>query len=156
MFEYIQDELGEELSSGRLIATPDSEPFFFLLGGQFPIGHHRIAWEKVKDKHCAEVLAQPRMIGSDELREMLLRYREVVRGWLSGIDSESRVVWIGDMTEPALEMSKHDLLAHFHVLFSFPQHSYALPRDASWCLNYVMEGELFFARAPARDESNNR
>jgi hypothetical protein len=70
--------------------------------------------------------------------------------WLrdEGILTGEEVVWVGDSTDFGLCMTAATLLECFPRLFSLPQHSYALPRDGSWCLNYVMEGELFFARAP--------
>ena len=150
MLHYVQEELGEELSSGRLSILRDSGPLFGLLGKRFPIGLNRIAWERVKEKQLIEVLPEPRQIASHELRALLAEHQATVRQWLEdeGVSKDARVIWLGDMTDAALEMSRDDLVEFFPVLFSFPQHSYVLPRDGCWCLNYVMEGELFFGRAP--------
>jgi hypothetical protein len=81
---------------------------------------------------------------------MLAEHKMAVKSWFdeAGVESAAHVVWIGDNTDIALEMSAEALLEFFPVLFSFPQHSYVLPADGAWCLNYVLEGELFFAKAP--------
>lgn len=150
MFEYLREELESELRSGRVSVAGDPDQFFALLGKRFPVGLNRIAWEKVSNRRSVEVLPEPRAISSDELRTLLVPCRDDVQSWLDDVELEEtgdQVVWIGDSTDAALAMSKSALLEFFPILFSFPQHSYALPRDASWCLNYVMEGELFFGRA---------
>ena len=115
------------------------------------MGLDRIAWDKVATKRSADVLPQPMQVSSDDLQARLSEHRGRVRRWFAeaGVEPTQPVVWLGDMTDIALQLSSGDLLDLFPVLFSLPQHSYALPPDASWCLNYVMEGELFFAQAPS-------
>ena len=39
------------------------------------------------------------------------------------------------------------LLECFPEIFALPQHTYVLPETGSWCLNYTMEGQLFFGVA---------
>lgn len=149
LFECIQEELKSEVESGRISVVPDPAPFFGVLGRRFPIGMNRIAWEKVREMHRVDVLAQPREIASEELRTLFVSHSAAVRSWLDAAEVAplSRVIWVGDMTDVALEMSRERLLGLLPILFSLPQHSYALPPDGSWCLNYVMEGALYFARA---------
>ena len=149
MLEYIKEELAAELISGRLSIVNDPDALFARLGERFPIGLNRISWEKVAIRQRIEVVPVPRPIASDELRVMLSQHKADVQRWLdqAGVEPRTQVFWIGDSTDAALAMSRQDLVEFFPVLFSFPQHSYALPDDGSWVLNYVMEGELFFAEA---------
>jgi len=36
------------------------------------------------------------------------------------------------------------------ILFSYPQHAYVIPPDASWCVSVTMEDELWFGWAPPK------
>ncbi len=149
MFHLIQSDLDPQIRSGELIIVPDTGPFFDVLAERFPIGLNRISWEELNKKKHIDVIARPREITSDELRSLLSAHRALIRHWLDSeaIAQNTEVMWIGDDTEVGLKMTRETLLDLFPVLFSFPQHSYALPADGAWCLNYIMEGELFFAAA---------
>lgn len=153
MLDFIKEALPQEFAAGRLVVLEAPDPFLDLLGARFPMGLNRIAWEKVPGHHRLSVWDGGRDIESRELGLRLAKCRVTMQEWLSEVghhtaDDSTSVVWLGDMTDVGLEFSCEKSVELFPVLSSFPQHSYVLPRDGSWCLNYVMEGELFFGRAP--------
>jgi hypothetical protein len=151
MFTYLKEELAAPLASGAISVRVDVDAVFGIIGKHFPIGLNRIAWEKAAPKRRLEILSEPREIESGELCSILAAYKETIREWFAeeGIDPANRALWVGDDTDVALAMTTETLVEYFPVLFSFPQHSYALPEGGTWCLNYVMEGELLFAQATA-------
>lgn len=151
------EPLQEELSSGRLSVVAGAEPWFAVLRRRFPEGHNRIAWERVEGARQLCVLDGNRQITSAELRSLLSERGAAVSRWFDeeGIDVRSPVLVLGDMAEVALRMTVADLVRLFPVLFSFPQHSYALPSDGSWCLNYEMEGTLTLARSHGPEQGRD-
>lgn len=125
----------------------DSRPFFDLLEKRYPIGLNRIAWEKHSGTARDEVFTgDESQKSSDEVRDALSARQQMVREWFDSaqVPMEASVTWFGDNTDLALEMPVARLLELFPGLFSFPQHGYALGENGDWCLNYTMEGELFF------------
>ena len=152
MFEDdIRETVKPWIEKGEVREFPDTQPVFDTVERQFPSGLNRIAWEKVRAKQYEEIFAVA--TGgkkTDEIDARLAARRERVREWFRNeqIPTNAEVVWVGDSTDFGLVMTVEALLECFPKLFALPQHSYALPRDGSWCLNYVMEGELFFAKAP--------
>lgn len=146
----IRELVANELKDGHVVEFADTEPVFDLVDEGFPLGINRIAWEKIKDKKYAEIF--PVATGgkkTDEVEARLVLRQEEVRGWVRSlsISLDEKVSWVGDSTDIGLTMSLNTLLNIFPRLFSLPQHSYVFPREGSWCINYVMEGELFCARA---------
>jgi len=146
MFKYIEERLRSEIDAGRISIVTDVEPWFDRIGSRFPTGINRIAWEKVANKAQVEVFSETRAVNSDELEVILGRHRSTIIEWFDrkGVDLDSEVVWLGDDTDVGLRMQVKVLVQYFPVLFSLPQHSYVLPLVGTWCMNYVMEGELFF------------
>ena len=150
---YIVDTVTRELDAGTIAAIEGAERYFDVIEGKFPVGLNRIDWERHPQARIITVFRDElQERHSDETALALSRVRDVVAGWFAAaeIDLAQSVVWIGDNTDMGLEMSAACLLEVFPKLFSFPQHSYGLPKDGAWCLNYVMEGELFFGIADDR------
>lgn len=146
----IREAVDRLIGSGEAREFSEIQPVFDTVEKRFPAGLNRIAWEKVRSKQHEEVF--PVATGgkkTEDIEARLSARRERVRSWLrdESILADEEVVWVGDSADFGLCMTVGTLLEWFPRLFSLPQHSYALPRDGSWCLNYVMEGELFFARA---------
>jgi len=147
----IQELIAAWLASGTIRPFDDGQPVFDTIERQFPIGLNRIAWEKVSSKQREEIF--PVASGGkqpEDVERRLGACRERVASWLrtDGVALDAEIVWVGDNTDGGLSMTVETMLACFPKLFSLPQHAYVLPLDGAWCLNYVMEGELFYARAP--------
>lgn len=148
MYEYIKEKLGKEIEEGKFLVEESSDAQFDLLDERFPMGLNRIDWDRIGNKEHINV-GRPEgtsEVLSDEVEKRLNLYRETVKGWLfsNSISELQEVFWVGDSTDESLKMSVGTLIEKFPVLFSFPQHSYVIPSDGKWCLNYTMEDELFF------------
>ena len=131
----------------------ETQSVFDVIEKRFPAGLNRIAWEKVSSKQYEEIF--PVATGgkkTEEIEARLSARRDHVVRWMQseGISASAEIVWVGDSTDFGLCMTVSTMLECFPRLFSLPQHSYALPRNGAWCLNYVMEGELFCAKAPEK------
>lgn len=151
MLEYIEEDFAAEIEAGVFLLIDDTDSFFQKIGERFPIGLNRIAWDQIPKKQHIEIRPlESGSIAAEEVEKKLANQRQVVAEWLESEDvsRDEMVYWVGDDTSAALRMSVESLLRYFPGLFSFGQHSYVVPENASWCLNYVMEGELFFAISP--------
>jgi len=150
MFCDLEEALKDEIGAGHIAVVPDVTAAFGALDAKFPTRPSRIAWERIGDRQEIDVLSSPRTISSDELQAELAAHRASVESWFVslGIDAETEVMWLGDMCDSGFRMPLAVFFEHFELLFSMPQHSYVLPDDARWCLNYVMEGQLFFGMSP--------
>jgi hypothetical protein len=62
-------------------------------------------------------------------------------------EEKLELLWLGDQTDFGVKMNYPVLLEISALLFSYPQHSYIVPEDVSWCLNYTFENEMFFGKA---------
>jgi hypothetical protein len=146
------EQLGDEIAAGRIVRIA-SDPWFELIESNFPVGLNRIMWDRVKLKQVIDVLPSPRTISSDELRALISDRLSEVKDWLARarVSPTQSLIWIGDDSADGLRMDVPALLEHLPYLMSFPQHSYVLPENGAWCLNYVMEGQLVFGFSAKRD-----
>jgi len=150
--DWINEELLRDLNSEvaeGLVKVEAEGPWPRWVEARFPIGFNRIDWSAVPEKQTADV---PILAGEPDAQRQatLARFEGQLATWFEGVGlaPSQLVVWIGDDTEFALEMTIATLLSCFPRLFSFPQHSYVLVvGDRDWCLNYAMEGYLVFAAA---------
>lgn len=144
----ILESVDAELKAGLVFTVDNVAPYIQAIERGFPMAMNRIAWEKRPDAQKLEVF--PVRSGerhANEVERRLESLRGDVVKWLAQIEPSIEVVWIGDDTDIGLKMPLGCLLDRFPALFALPQHSYVVPTDGSWCLNYVMEGELFYARS---------
>lgn len=151
--QYVRESVAVELSTGKIVEFSHTQPVFDLVEAGFPLGLNRIAWERVRQKDYAEIF--PVGTGGKKIEDIesrLMQHRGQVEGWLNsaGISLDNEALWVGDSADIGLRMGIRTLFDCFPRLFSLPQHSYVLPENGLWCLNYVMEGELFFAKAPKK------
>ena len=146
-FDFVRERLAREIAAGELRPVTDLEAPIDAINAAYPMGFNRIAWDEIRTK---KQLILPRASEAQEIEDRLSSTRTEVASWFEeyGIDARQEVVWFGDADEEGLSMSVEALIRWYPVLFSFPQHSYVVPSDASWCFNYLMEGELYLGVAP--------
>ena len=66
-----------------------------------------------------------------------------------GLNEDQEIIIVGDsIFDIALRMPLGKLPELYWELFELPQHTYIIPPDASWCINFTFEHELFFGVAP--------
>jgi len=145
-FDGILVELAAYLASNRVVRVDDGGRHAEAISQAFPIGINRIDWGKVPSAIFSSVAD----VKEPEARQQ--RMRQFLRDAFSSasVGEEDRVVWVGDSTDFVLEMSVVTLSECVGILFSYPQHAYVIPPDASWCLSLTMEGELCFGRTPTK------
>lgn len=136
-----------DLRAGLASTVEDVNPLFRTIERSFPTTGNRISWDGLSDVRRADVF--PARSGgrhASEVQRRLEAHRATLAGWLesAGVAADVEVVWLGDDTSMGLRMPLGLLLDRFPALFSLPQHSYVVPIDGIWCLNYVMEGALYF------------
>jgi hypothetical protein len=144
----ILEELKPWIETGKVKVDTETEKYFHLLG-KYPIGVNRIDWRGVRDHLVFNVLPVVRaaMTGSEH-ENKLSPCKGLLLDWFSshGIDLRVPIVWIGDDSNVSLHMTVETLLESYPLLFSSPQHHYVIPVGGEWCLNYTMEGQLFFGK----------
>lgn len=144
------EELTPWIDAGRVKVDAETNNYFRLLGNKYPIGVNRIDWRGVRPHLAFDVFPIAREVITGEGKEKTLaECRNILLSWFNSnlIDLQERVVWIGDDSNVSLHTTIETLLEFYPLLFSWPQHSYVLPLTGQWCLNYTMEGQLFFGKA---------
>jgi hypothetical protein len=142
-------ELQRWIETGEVECDRNSSRYFRVLE-QYPIGVNRIDWSAVREPRVLDVLPCDRDLTTGAEHEArLLECRETLLHWFAaaGIAGPLRVVWVGDGCDTALRMNVDTLLQLYPSLFSWPQNHYVLPESGAWCLNYSIEGQLFWGRS---------
>lgn len=146
------EEIRGPLEDGIMRRNVDFDLWASRLSKAFPFGLNRIQWERVPN-HILLVPVprdpEERRNPESYFRRSTVRIREFVTKRFADekIDLNEEIIWLGDSLSFALQLTVNSFLTWCHVLLSYPQHSYSIPKDVSWCLNYTWEDELFFGRA---------
>jgi hypothetical protein len=138
------------IEKGQIQVEGESDKYYRLIGSKFPIGLNRIDWRGVGEHLTFDVLpVLNEGIPREVERIKLTDCRHVIRGWFdsAGICLQEEIIWTGDETKVSLHMNIETLLEVYPRLFNCPQHHYVLPLTGEWCLNYAMEGQLYFGKA---------
>ena len=71
----------------------------------------------------------------------------------TGINIKEEVIILSDgALENTYQCSLADICEIVAECLFLPQHTYIVPLDCSWCLNYTFEDYIYFAKSPARAE----
>lgn len=143
-------ELAHWIRTGEIQVERDNQPFFDRVDEAFPISFSRIDWSAVPG---ADVLPPPRTREQGNID--LGAHMPAIRAFLQkaenvlGIDAETMVLVLGDGQMDTVLRMRYDLLCeHLEEILGLPQHTYVIPEDASWCINYTFEDDLFFGVSP--------
>ncbi len=156
-FDGISDEIIAELSTliegGHIHVIADHRPWFDGVSDMYPFDRNRIDWRRTADMVTCDVVPVDAVMADEELQVLLEEHCDLVALWFQnrGISQRQRVVWLGDGSDLVLGMELCTFMKCFAFLLSWPQHCYVVPLNRTWCLNYTMEGQLFFGR-PKREE----
>lgn len=128
----------------------DSSLYFKLLMGRYPISNNRIDWKKVPDRISLYPTNEQQTSSFDmqgHLEKVDHFFKKVVKKMIPS--SDDNVVLIGDgAIDGAYLMNLSVLEKYLCFICMISQHSYIMPSDGSWCLNYSMEDDLYFGFAP--------
>lgn len=137
----VLSEFKRAIDGGEMRLEHDPAPYYAVIEKAFPIGINRINWFSGAPHLILsrQKSAEPEKSGK-EMRYFITRAFEHFALTPPSCD----VLWLGDMIDFGLRMKFPILFRECVQLFSYPQHSYVIPSDASWCLNYTFEDDLFF------------
>lgn len=134
-FEFLDDCL----ISGEVEYLNDSNNLFTKILTNYPIDSYRIDWSKIKNKiefHIGVNYPDSVQPIKDCIKIIITQYR------LS--EDEYVYVCFDGITEGAFIMQWSTFKEYAHELLTTPQHTYVIPEDAGWCLNYTFENDLYF------------
>lgn len=144
--EYLE-LIEEEIQSGN-IKLEDDDQYFDMLGNRFPVGGTGIAWSKVPNHQYFNLLELKD--DTDNYGKMLHESFQKIVSFLDQ-NEDQEVVIIGDgVLDVAIRVPFRKLIDLHYEVFTLPQHTYILPPDASWCINFTFEHDLFFGIAPSQ------
>jgi hypothetical protein len=139
------EELSPYLKSGEVLYRSDPALIFHEIVMRFPILAHRIDWSKID--HLSLLVPRSAL----DYEEAITQFLESILCSLQTADNEMLFAVFDGFTEGSLEISNEVLRKMAHTFFSIAQHTYVLPQDYKWCLQYSFEGYLYFGFA-SRDE----
>ena len=153
--EDLLSELQSGIDRGDFRLIDNTDEWTERLSQSFPFELNRIRWDKVTDRHWLEPL--PRARGEEKTPELFYarsaqRIAEFVEINFARerIELDEGAIWIGDSVDFALEITPTVFLRNTTKLLSYPQHSYLVPPDVRWCLNYTQEDVLYFGRSGSK------
>lgn len=140
------------IETGAIKVERENNRYFALIESKYPVCVNRIEWSWIQNHVCGDVLpveVSDTGISAEKKEAKLRDWRITIDEWLRsyGVRSTDEIILIGDGGNATFRMPVAVLLDCYPLLFSLPQHTYVLPSDAEWCLNYTMEGQLFLGKA---------
>ena len=143
-------QLKEWVDRGDVSPAHGNQAYFDLLEAKYPIGLNRIDWRGVPSHQVVDVLPMEdglEISFESHVHKLISSRVALVELLASGsVDASDSVIWIGDGCDLCLHMTVGTFLECYVVLFASSQHSYVIPANAEWCLNYTLEGQLFFGK----------
>lgn len=122
----------------------DGEKYYELLEKRFPIGLNRIEWTKIDQYRSKEIDFGNREIAKTEVLNFIFNVVKIA----DVKEGDEVVVLSDDALNNTYKMKFSVLLDCIDEIFFLPQHTYVLPLDANWCLNYTFENDLYFGFSP--------
>lgn len=136
------------VANGEMKYETDSATYFDLLSKKFPVTYSRIDWTKVPDKESISVF-QDKQLGMFDMKHHLEESMHFIQNLEPQIAKVDTIILIGDnAVVGAYSMDFITLKKYFPYICMLSQHTYIIPTDAHWCLNYTMEDDLHFGFAP--------
>ena len=133
---------------GLQIVVENQESWFEVLENMFPIGLNRIAWQKVSESemlHIGSISENKAEAKEKVLNFMTSKFRQ------NNVCEDEQIMVLSDgALENTYSVKASDLKEVFEHIFFLPQHTYVIPKNGQWCLNYTFEDDLFFGISPVR------
>lgn len=138
--------LTDDYEKGYVQYINDSHQYFVVIMQKYPISSYRINWNDIQ--HISFHISEKYPLSKHEIKKNIeCIFNE------NGINEQENIYVLFDgYIEGCLYMTVREFYTHCTELLTFPQHTYVIPKDASWCLNYTMEHDLFFGYAQIKDE----
>lgn len=144
----IQVLLDVAVANGEMRYETDSASYFDLLSKKFPVTFSRIDWTKVPDKVSISAF-QDKQRGVFDMKHHLEESMKFIQDLEPQIAGVETIILIGDNAiVGAYLMDFITLKKYFPYICMLSQHTYLIPVEIHWCLNYTMEDDLYFGFAP--------
>ena len=137
------------IQSGVVKIEGEDTQYVNKLENRYPFVGSKIDWKEVPDSLDFNLMSlkASKVAYEITLKEGFNKIYNTIREM--GYKDEYEIVIIGDnIFDVALRMSLGKLPQMYQELFELPQHTYIIPPDASWCINYTFEDYLYFGVAP--------
>lgn len=139
----IVDKLRSCYDPGQIVILNDNSGFFDEIEKNFVIGLNRIDWIKNSYEFEAKIDLKDDLNAKVNILSFFQKVKNIM-----GIDDEVIVQIGGDEAlDKVYELPLYMLEANVLDFFSLPQHTYVVPTDFSWCVNYTFEDILYFGRS---------
>jgi hypothetical protein len=136
------------VANGEMRYETDSARYFDLLSKKFPVTFSRIDWTKVPDKVSVSAF-QHKQRGTFDMEHHLVESMNFIQNLEPQIAEADTIILIGDNAiVGAYLMDFITLKKYFPYICMLSQHTYIIPAETHWCLNYTMEDDLYFGFAP--------
>ena len=150
-------ELNIPLRDGAIQRTDDSELWALRLSNAFPFSLNRVRWDLVPNHSVLSATPRSEQEKRDPeayFRRCSPRIARFLRACFAqeGVSLEKELVWLGDSTSLVLHLTGSTFIIWSAAMLSYPQHSYLVPPDVTWCFNYTFEDEAYFGRRPPSEE----
>jgi hypothetical protein len=136
------DFLSDDLKAERLKYLENSDEYFEKIIKRFPITANRIDWDLIP--HRAELIGK-NYANKNEKISAFLKDLCLSENWDL---SQDIFICFDGYTQGALSMKLKLLLENAYEIFSLPQHTYVIPENCAWCINYSFEDILYFGYSP--------
>ena len=133
-------------SCGIQTGVENQEYWFDVLEDMFPIGLNRIAWQKVGVQEMLHIGSTSE--NKAEAKEKVLNFMNSKFKQNNVCEDEGVIVLSDGALEDTYTVKVSDLKQIFEHIFFLPQHTYVIPKNGQWCLNYTFEDDLFFGISP--------
>jgi len=133
--------LTEDYDKGIVKYIEDNKPFFERIINSFPLGFHRIDWDRLT--HMEILIKQSYPNNKEEIEKSVkwIFFKEKIK------DETDVIICFDGYTKGALLMPVKTFVEHCSEILTTTQHSYVIPSIGNWCLNYTMEDYLYFGYA---------
>lgn len=138
--QIIESKLKSCYTTDLIRVKRNSIDEFELIERLYPIGQNRIEWGDVKYTISKKVDLSDEINAKVQILSFLQEVKEVLN-----VSDEILILVFGDEAiENVYEMPFYILESNVIDFFGLPQHTYVIPLNGSWCINYTFEDELFF------------
>ena len=141
------EDISPLLEAGQIQYIADTSPFFQMIVKNYPILCSRIDWSAIS---YLDVQIKRTDIRFDEIVDRMIT---LIVKWV-GLKLDSSIFFVFDgFTQGGFEVNSEVTSMVSRSSFLVAQHTYIIPSDGSWCINYSFESYLSFGWSKSQPEN---